>query len=80
MYVNKQIYEIMSLLWDFKYRHVIINTSIIIYQRLYCIVLIIWGIYVCNIVSEHLYIYRLFYGHEHLNKNHYRDIYSPTTL
>ena len=31
----------MSLLWDLKYQHVIINTSIIIYQQLYCIVLII---------------------------------------
>ena len=55
MYMNKQIYVIMSLLWDLKYQHVIINTSIIIYQQLYCIVLIIWGMYV--ILYQNMYIY-----------------------
>ena len=68
----------MSLLWDLKYHHFIINTSIkIIYQHLYIMYSIDYMRYV--ILYQNMYIFIALYGHEHLNKNQYRDIYSPTT-
>ena len=42
MYMNKQIYVIMSLLWDLKYHHFIITSINVYEQQIYEIMSLLW--------------------------------------